>query len=222
MLIDTQRLRSGAVIESEICIIGGGVAGITLALEFDRAGISACMLESGGVGRHGATADLYDGSSSGIPYDFSDGTRSRFLGGSSNCWGGLLPALGRGSLRSSGLGPRQRLAVRTRGTRAVLFARPRRAGGTRENYEPERWVSASGVRMRARRFPAPPRPYRLPVDPRMIEEIVSHFSPPLKLGQAYREELTRSRHVSVYLWANVTESSRTPGAGPSKASRCAR
>ena len=49
MLIDTRRLRSGAVIESEICIVGGGVAGITLALELDRAGISVTLLDGLGL-----------------------------------------------------------------------------------------------------------------------------------------------------------------------------
>jgi hypothetical protein len=49
MLIDTKRLRSGAVIESEICIIGGGVAGITLALELARARNQvSCYRESAG------------------------------------------------------------------------------------------------------------------------------------------------------------------------------
>jgi choline dehydrogenase-like flavoprotein len=208
MLIDTKRLRSGAVIESEICIIGGGVAGITLALELDRAGISVCVLESGGVGRHGATADLYDGSSSGIPYDFGDGTRSRFLGGSSNCWGGFCRPWDKEAFKhrdwvnASGwpLGRAELAPYYTR-AHAVLEVPPE------ENYEPERWVSSPGKAAAdgSRLVSSSAQPYRLPVDPLQVEEIVSHFSPPLKLGQAYRDRLRKSRHASVYLWANVID-----------------
>ena len=77
------------MVESTVCIIGGGVAGITLAMELDRQGIDVCLLESGGFSPDDGTRDLYRGEDVGEwPYNFSDGSRSRFLGGSSNCWGG--------------------------------------------------------------------------------------------------------------------------------------
>src|SRR5262249_59177603 len=88
MFIDSRRLVEGALIEAEICIIGGGAAGLTLALELDRQGVRTCVLESGGFRADDATRDLYRGDNVGLPYRFADGCRSRFLGGSSNCWGG--------------------------------------------------------------------------------------------------------------------------------------
>ena len=92
MLIDAQQLENGAEIQSDVCIIGGGVAGITLALELDQRGIKTCLLESGGLEPDDATRDLYRGESVEIPYKFADGCRSRFLGGSSNCCGWILKA----------------------------------------------------------------------------------------------------------------------------------
>ena len=89
MLIDANEVASGSVIQTQICIVGGGIAGIAMGLEFEKAGIDTVVLESGGTHRDEATSDLYRGPSVGIPYDFADGTRSRFLGGSSNCWGGF-------------------------------------------------------------------------------------------------------------------------------------
>ena len=81
-----------------------------------------------------------------------------------------------------------------------------------ENYRPEHWVGshralgAAGVALGAA------QPHRLPVDPENVEEILSQFSPPLRFGEAYRSELELSRHVSVYLWANVTEIQCNPWA----------
>ena len=88
MFIDTRTVEHNTVIETTVCIIGGGVAGITLALEMSRAGVDTCMLESGGFGPDDETRDLYRGENVGLPYSFADGSRSRYFGGSSNCWGG--------------------------------------------------------------------------------------------------------------------------------------
>ncbi len=88
MFIDARRVEEGTVAETTVCVIGGGVAGITLALELERHGIEAYLLESGGVNPDDDTRDLYRGEDIGLPYSFADGCRSRFLGCSSNCWGG--------------------------------------------------------------------------------------------------------------------------------------
>jgi choline dehydrogenase-like flavoprotein len=200
------------VIESEVCIIGGGVAGITLALELDRAGISVSLLESGGLIRDDATSDLYQGSSAGMPYDFADGTRSRFLGGSSNCWGGFCRPwdaeafTARDWVNASGwpIGRRELEPYYTR-AHSVLKV-------PAENYRPEHWVGSAYSIGAAGLASSSAQPLRLPVDPANIEEIISHFSPPLRFGQAYRDDLERSRHVSVYLWANVTEIQANPWA----------
>ena len=39
MLIDANEVASGSVIQTQICIVGGGIAGIAMGLEFEKAGI---------------------------------------------------------------------------------------------------------------------------------------------------------------------------------------
>jgi 2-polyprenyl-6-methoxyphenol hydroxylase-like FAD-dependent oxidoreductase len=63
MFVDTRSQDEGSRFHAEVCIIGGGVAGITLALEFERHGIETCLLESGGFEPDEATRDLYRGES---------------------------------------------------------------------------------------------------------------------------------------------------------------
>ncbi len=212
MLLDTKQLRSGAVIETDVCIIGGGVAGITMALEFDRAGISCSVLESGGLARDEATSDLYRGTSVGIRYDFADGTRSRFLGGSSNCWGGFCrpwdqDAFDRRDWVHASGWPIGRADLDPYYTRAHSVLKV-----PAENYRPGHWVGSAHALGSAGQEPGAAKPYRLPVDPRSVEEIISQFSPPLKLGDTYGGDLGRSPHVSLYLWANVTEIQCNPWA----------
>ena len=42
MILDARGLDTGACIEADICIIGGGAAGITLARELSGSSLEAC------------------------------------------------------------------------------------------------------------------------------------------------------------------------------------
>ena len=92
MIIDSRTINSGSI-SSEVCIVGGGVAGITLALALERRGIATCIVESGGFRPDAFARDLNRGLNTGLPYSFADGSRSRYLGGSSNCWAGFCRPL---------------------------------------------------------------------------------------------------------------------------------
>jgi choline dehydrogenase-like flavoprotein len=207
------------VVESEVCIVGGGIAGIAMALELDRAGISVSVLESGGTSRDDATADLNRGTSVGIPYDFADGTRSRFLGGSSNCWGGFCRPWDQDAFE-------RRDWVNASGWsigRADLDPYYTRAHSLlkvpAENYRPGYWVGSNDAMGAAGLASGRSQPLRLPVQPQKIEEIMSHFSPPVRLGEAHRGELERSQCVAVYLWANAVEIQCNPWASAVEAVR---
>ena len=52
-----------------------------------------------------------------------------------------------------------------------------------------------------------------PFDPKKVEEIISQYSPPLKMGEAYRSELKAAKHVKVYIKANVVELQCNPWGG---------
>src|SRR3569833_648496 len=77
MFIDARRIEEGATIQATVCIIGGGVAGITLAREKDRYGIDTCLLESGGFDPDADTRDRYRGEAVGLPYLYAAGCRGR-------------------------------------------------------------------------------------------------------------------------------------------------
>ena len=49
MIIEGAEIPSGEVIETEICIIGAGAAGITMSLEFTGAPFRVAVLEAGGT-----------------------------------------------------------------------------------------------------------------------------------------------------------------------------
>ncbi|MCW5662019.1 MAG: GMC family oxidoreductase [Burkholderiaceae bacterium] len=195
MFFDARRVDDGLVQETTICIVGGGAAGITMALEFERHGIDTVLLESGGFKPHAQTMDLYRGENVGIPYEFGDGMRSRLLGGGSNCWGGWCRPLDAEDMHRHDWIPDSgwpfelnELLPYYERAHPLLRLGPL-------NYDIEHWVSAVN-RSDVRRMPLPSGD---------VLDSVSQFSPPLRFAKAYRKQLRDARHVRLFLHANVVD-----------------
>ena len=60
MLVDALTIPSGITIETEICIIGAGAAGIALAREFADSQFRVAVVESGGLEFEANTQQLYE------------------------------------------------------------------------------------------------------------------------------------------------------------------
>jgi len=90
MQIDLETVASGTSFRSDVCIVGGGVAGLILASRLTEAGLEVHLLEAGGLTNEERSQSLYDARMVG---NYHHGTRSgrhRFLGGSSTHWAGQL------------------------------------------------------------------------------------------------------------------------------------
>jgi choline dehydrogenase-like flavoprotein len=86
MIIDSRSLPDDTAIETDICIVGAGVAGIVIAREFIGTNIRVGLLESGSLEPDRITQSLYWGQNVGYKYYSLDTARARFFGGTSNCW----------------------------------------------------------------------------------------------------------------------------------------
>lgn len=92
--IDGNDLKSGTTLGADICIIGGGAAGIAIAKSFSGAKDKILLLESGDYSYDDDTQALYDFESVGHSLRAQQGyiSRNRYLGGSTNTWhGGCAP-----------------------------------------------------------------------------------------------------------------------------------
>lgn len=88
MLHDFHTYPNGTMIETDVCIAGAGVAGITIARELIGTKLDVCLLESGGADFERDTQALYEGENLGRPYYDLDESRLRFFGGTTVVWGG--------------------------------------------------------------------------------------------------------------------------------------
>lgn len=86
MLLTADEISSGETLETDICVIGAGVAGLTLAKTLAGSSQRICLLESGRVEEDPSKADLSSGENIGIPYEQLAAGRYRRLGGCSHLW----------------------------------------------------------------------------------------------------------------------------------------
>jgi choline dehydrogenase-like flavoprotein len=191
MFIDLRTLHNGAVMESDLCVIGAGAAGITIARELMGKSLQVCVVESGGLEFDANTQSLYEGESIGMPYYGLAQARLRFFGGTTNHWNGQCAPL-------SEIDFQERPWVQYSGwpiSKADLDSYYQRALSICEigNYvfDERQWKNLRIV---------PP--------PLNQAKVRSHFwqnsRGPTRFGTVYRDELKHSANIKVFLHANVT------------------
>jgi choline dehydrogenase-like flavoprotein len=202
MIIDARRLPHGTILEADICIIGAGPGGISLAREFQGAPFRVILLEGGRMSHDGASQALYKGENVGVNYENLEKARSRYFGGASNCWGGFCRPMDPHDFEVRDWIPNSGWPIK----RADLMPYYRRAHALLElgpfEYDPptwESWIGRSDARL-------------LPLERNRVINIISQLSPPTRFGQRYYDDITRSGNVTAYLDANVTEI-EAPGTG---------
>jgi choline dehydrogenase-like flavoprotein len=88
MIIDANTLRSGDSRSAQVVVIGAGAAGIPMAADLEKAGISVLLIETGGLRSDPETRDLSKGQVVGRHHGPLDHYRQRTLGGTTAVWGG--------------------------------------------------------------------------------------------------------------------------------------
>ena len=189
MIIDARAVPSGTVVETDVCIVGAGAAGITLAREFSDSPFRVALLESGGMEYEQDTQDLYDGQSIGLPLENSRVSRLRFFGGTTNHWGGYCLPLDpidfepRDGFPYHGWPfPKSHLDPWYERAQEVCKLGP-------YDYRPSRW-GIPGSKIAA--------PFAGPIfETRLLQEN------PVRFGPSYAPELQQAARVTVYLNANA-------------------
>jgi choline dehydrogenase-like flavoprotein len=166
----------------DLCIVGAGAAGITLALEMEATGLRVCLLEAGGSVYEAETQRLFEGEVVGQAYPILRDTRVGALGGSTTVWAGWCRPLEALDFEPWPFGLDEL---------RPYYARAHEICGLAAfDYDPPHWAGVLGSHG------------ILPGDPTFSNEIfhvqVQNF------GQRYRERLERSKSIDLVLHAPVT------------------
>ncbi|HEY3731884.1 MAG TPA: FAD-dependent oxidoreductase, partial [Steroidobacteraceae bacterium] len=182
MFVDARTLPERFAIDVDVCIVGAGAAGITLARDLAGGSRRIALLESGDFEYNADTQELYAGEVDAEAYAPLDRDRLRFFGGTTNHWEGScrpFDALD--------------LAAWPIGTDALAPFYPRahkicQLGPF--DYDPEHWSVPEA------------QPFKLSPDS-ALKNGLFQYSPPTRFGQVYRDDLANASGVTVYLNANL-------------------
>lgn len=197
MLTDAREIQDGTVRRADVCVVGAGAAGISLARRLRGSGREVLLLESGGFDEDESTTALNEGGLTGETMRFFasvphlDFMRLRWFGGTTNHWGGWCHPISpetfdvREHITDSGwpfgadhLDPWYREAQRT----CQLGPYRYDAAFWSERGEGEPVLDLPSFRATQ---------YQL--------------SPPTRFGEVYRDELVGAPDVEVCLWANAVD-----------------
>ena len=176
-------------IRSQVCIVGAGIAGLTLAERLGRQGIDVVLLEAGGSSLDAAGEAMFAAAKlKGQPHLGTKNGRFRVYGGSSLRWGGQLLRLP--SVHDAGCPiPNEELVP-------FIAEAERLLGVDALPYDAAGFFAAA-------RMDAPPLIAALPE----LEASLSKWIPFSRrnLASTVGRDLLASLHVRVYLHAQVTE-----------------
>ena len=192
MFLDARRLDQ-TDLRTDVCIVGAGAAGITVARELANTPVSVLLLELGGEEYDAETQSLAQGEN--ISFDDFDiaTTRLRYFGGTTNHWGGMsyrfseADTASRPDVPLSGWPiPYAELASYYSAAEAIC-----QLGGA-EWDAVDQWQKATGhVPLRMERG--------------FIVPSVAFLSPPTRFGKVYHSELMIAGNINVLLYANARE-----------------
>src|SRR5260221_13306962 len=86
---DARILENASRIEGDICIVGAGAAGISMALEWINTPYKVILLEGGGFEYDEQVQELYAGKTTGQRYYALQSSRLHYFGGTTGHWAGM-------------------------------------------------------------------------------------------------------------------------------------
>lgn len=178
MLVSQLDDLKGSVATPDVCIIGSGPAGLTLALELENKGLQVLVLEAGGEFYDEESQSFFAAKVVGSPLFDLKINRLRYFGGSANHWGGFCRPLDEWDFREKIPGIPSSWPI----ARADLQPYLARASDILE-------------------LPCFPKDRLLSQD---LIEVHWTYSPPVNFAYKYGDHFRASRRVTVALNACVT------------------
>lgn len=186
MHIDARMLENNTLIEGDICIVGAGAAGITLALQFLNTPLKLILLEGGGFEYEPEMQDLYRGKNVGLPYYSLESSRLHYFGGTTGHWAGYCSEYDEIDFKKREWVPGSGWPL----ARKDLDAYYNKAA---EILELQTTLPDDNMLKTSLGF-----------DRNVIKDKMWYFSPPVRFGKKYRDTIINAPNIFLYTYANVT------------------
>jgi choline dehydrogenase-like flavoprotein len=197
MHVDARDLPNNSVIEGDVCIVGAGVAGISMALDWVKTKHKVILLESGGFEYDDKVQDLYKGKTTGQKYYPMRSNRLSYFGGTGNHWAGMCAPFDEIDFIKRDWVPDSGWPI-TRKDLDPFYARANeklKLGPYQ--YDLEYWQKER------------PNLNPFPLDEKIVWHKMWQLSPVSGfdggMGKAYKEDVVKAKNIHLYTYATVVD-----------------
>ena len=192
MFIDARELKNNSLIEGDICIIGAGAAGISIALDWMDTSHKVILLEGGGFEYDDKVQDLYNGKSTGQKYFPLKSSRLHYFGGTTGHWAGMCSPLNDVDFRKRDWVPDSGWPINKKDLDPYYAKANKTLKLGPYNYEFDYWHKEL------------PDLNPLPLDNKVIWNKMWQFSQ-ARFGTLYKDTITAAKNIHLYIYANVVD-----------------
>lgn len=192
MHIDARNLPNHLLIEGDICIIGAGAAGISMALEWIGTPYKVILLEGGGFEYEAQMQDLYKGKTTGQRYYPLESARLHYFGGTTGHWAGFCSPLDPIDFKKRDWVPHSGWPIQREDLGPYYARAHKNLDLGPYEYQESYWKEKD------------PTLDSLPLDEAVVFNKMWQFSPPTRFGTKYKNTIINAPNIHLYTYANVT------------------
>jgi choline dehydrogenase-like flavoprotein len=192
MIIDFHNNEDTGSLSFDLCIIGAGAAGITLARKLGGKGFKVCLLEAGGMEVTQDAQMMFEGESTGVKYTSMMASRLRVFGGTTGHWGGQSITFDEMDFHDRDWVPDSGWPISYAEYAQYLPEASMICGVPSAGY---RWSDVYSEEK-----------LTLPFDQELFEDALIRYSaPPRRFGFYFRDEIKTDKDVTCLINASVSE-----------------
>jgi choline dehydrogenase-like flavoprotein len=193
MHIDARNMENNSLIEGDICIVGSGAAGISMALEWLNTPYKVILLEGGGFEYEQPMQDLYKGKTTGQRYYPLDSARLHYFGGTTGHWSGFCSTFDPIDFKERDWVPHSGWPIKREDLDPYYARAHKNLDLGPYDYSVKYWQDKD------------PELVSLPLDDKAVYNKMWQFSPPTRFGTKYRDTIVKAPNIHLYTYANVTD-----------------
>jgi len=198
MHIDARNIDNNTLIEGDICIIGAGAAGISMALEWINSGYKIILLEGGGFDYEAKMQELYRGKTTGQRYYPLESARLHYFGGTTGHWAGFCSPLEPIDFKKRDWVPLSGWPIQREDLDPFYARAQKKLDLGPFEYSFEYWQQQDKSLI------------SLPFDKEVVYNKMWQFSPPTRFGTKYKDTIVNAPNIHLYTYANVTNIKANP------------
>tara|TARA_R110000764_G_scaffold103217_1_gene188860 strand:- start:144 stop:1679 length:1536 start_codon:yes stop_codon:yes gene_type:complete len=192
MHIDARELENNSIIEGDICIVGAGAAGISIALDWMDSPYKVILLEGGGFEYDDKVQELYAGKTTGQKYFPLKSARLHYFGGTTGHWAGMCAPFDPIDFKKRDWVPNSGWPISKKDLDPFYAKANKILKLGPYNYEYEYWYNEL------------PNLTAFPLDDKVVWNKIWQYSQ-ARYGDLYKKAIVESKNIHLYTYANAVD-----------------